>query len=61
MSEPRLEKIKVGWAARGDGWAVHAATEEEAVRLFRDAERRHKEILARPPFYEQLQADRAQF
>ena len=23
MAEPKLTPIKNGWAARGDGWAVH--------------------------------------
>lgn len=48
METPTLERIKNGWAARGKGWAVHAATREEAEARFREAERRHAEIDARP-------------
>jgi hypothetical protein len=49
MSEPRLSEIVNGWAAIGDGWAVRGATREEAVRKFREAEERHRRIMARPP------------
>ena len=52
MNKPTLVPIKNGWAARTDGWAVHASTKEEALRLFQEAERRHEEMEARPPFYE---------
>jgi hypothetical protein len=62
MAEPLMTPIKNGWAARGDGWAVHAPSEEEARRRFEEAERRHREIEARPPFYERIRkADSAQF
>ena len=58
---PRLTRIKNGWAAssmkRGDRWAVHGATQEEAVRKFEEALARHKEIDARPPFHERLSRD----
>ncbi len=43
-----LRPIKGGWAALGDGWAVHGKTKEEAVRLFHEAMERHREIDARP-------------
>lgn len=43
-----LRPIKSGWAALGDGWAVHGETEEEAVRLYHEAIERHGEIDARP-------------
>lgn len=46
--EPTLRKVKEGWAAYGDGWAVHATTEEEALAAFRKAEEKHREIAARP-------------
>ena len=52
MNEPILTPIKGGWAARGDGWAVHAPTREEAVERFREAEAKHKEIMARPLFHD---------
>ena len=44
----KLEPIKGGWAARGDGWAAHAPTREEAERKYIDAERQHREIEQRP-------------
>jgi hypothetical protein len=40
----KLEPIKAGWAARGEGWAVHAPTKEEAERKYLEAERQHREI-----------------
>jgi hypothetical protein len=40
----RLMQVKNGWAALGDGWAVFAPTEEEAVRRFTEAEHKHREI-----------------
>jgi len=48
MSTPKLVKIKSGWAALGNGWAVHGTTEEEAVAKFKAAEAKHQEIDARP-------------
>lgn len=62
MGNPVLIRIKNGWAARGEGWAVHAPTREEAIRKYEEAERRHKEIDARPYFYESIRkAESAQF
>ncbi len=49
---PRLVQITGGWAAHGDGWAVHAATKQEALRLFEEAQKRHQEIARRPMYYE---------
>lgn len=46
-TKPTLTKIKSGWAARGDGWAVHAPTQEEALKLYEEAERRHEVIMKR--------------
>jgi hypothetical protein len=43
----RLEPVKGGWAALGDGWAVFAPTEDEAAQRFAEAERKHQEIDAR--------------
>lgn len=43
-----LRPIKNGWAAFGDGWAVHGKTEEEAMRLYHEAVEKHREIEARP-------------
>jgi hypothetical protein len=50
VSEPQVVPIKSGWAAVGDGWAVHGKTQEEARRLFEVAELKHQEIDARPDF-----------
>jgi hypothetical protein len=43
-----VEPIKGGWAARGNGWAVHGKTREEAICLYQIAERKHREIESRP-------------
>lgn len=43
-SKPILRRVKGGWAAFGDGWAVHAPQKEEAARLFAEAEERHSRI-----------------
>ena len=40
----RLEQVKGGWAAIGDGWAVFAPTEDEATKRFTEAEHKHREI-----------------
>ena len=47
MDQPKLERIKNGWAAVGNGWAVHGRTEEEALELFRQAQDRHARIAER--------------
>jgi len=47
--EPRLVKVKNGWAAVGDYWAVFGNTEEDAVSKFRKAEQKHEEIAKRQP------------
>ncbi len=49
---PVLAPIKNGWAALGDGWAVHGRTQEEALENYHKAEERHREIDARPLWYE---------
>ena len=51
-AEPVLAPIKSGWAALGDGWAVHGRTREEAVRKYEEAKQRHRDIDARPLWYE---------
>lgn len=48
MTEPRMMKTRAGWLAVGDGWAVPGPTRDEALQRYRDAERRHDEIDARP-------------
>lgn len=52
--KPALTPIKNGWAAHGDGWAVHAPTPEEAIQKFLEAEQRHKEIDELPFWYERF-------
>lgn len=53
MDRPTLQEIKVGWAAIGDGWAVHARTQEEALRLYAEAEEKHRHLERQPYLYEQ--------
>ena len=48
MPNPRMEPVKGGWAARGDGWAVHAPTRDEALQRFQEAKKRHEMIEQRP-------------
>ena len=43
----RLRAIKNGWAALGDGWAVHGRTKEEAIEKYHEAEVWHKVLDAR--------------
>jgi len=52
MDYPQLYEVKGGWHARGDGWSVFGRTREEAIKRYEEAERRHREIDARPLFYE---------
>ncbi len=54
-NEPMLIEIANGWAAHGKGWAVHGRTREEALENYRKAEQRHREILALPPWYQQVE------
>ena len=61
MEQPRIEQIKNGWAALGNGWAVFGTTKEEALAKFREAEERHKLIAARAePVSQYLAAKEAQ-
>ena len=48
METPRIEQIRGGFAAIGNGWAVAARTPSEAEQRYRAAERLHREIEARP-------------
>ena len=52
--KPTLRPIKNGWAASGRGWAVHGVTQEEALDNFSRADQQHREIEARPYWYEWL-------
>jgi hypothetical protein len=53
---PTVVQIYDGWQAHGDGWAVHGATQEEAIENYWKTVQRHKEILALPPWYKQVEA-----
>lgn len=40
-----VRPIKNGWAAlSGEGWAVHGASKDDAVRRYHEAVERHREI-----------------
>ncbi len=43
------EEIKNGWAARGNGWAVHAPTEEEAINKYTEREKYYKWLDSQSP------------
>jgi hypothetical protein len=53
--EPSLKPIFKGWAAQGDGWAVHGRTQEEALEKYRKAEQRRREILDGPPRHKPIE------
>lgn len=46
---PRLARIKGGWAAYGDSWAVHGHSKDVALERFWQAVVQRKEIGQRPP------------
>ncbi len=46
--DPQVAKVKAGWFALGTGWAVFAATEEEARSRYNEALERHRTIMERP-------------
>jgi len=48
---PRIEAVKNGWAAYGNGWAVRGETPEDARARYLEAERRHREIESRSDCY----------
>jgi hypothetical protein len=48
-TRPILQEIKNGWAAIGNGWAVHGKTADEAQHLYNEAEKIHSIIDARAP------------
>ena len=57
--QPVVKPIKNGWAAYGNGWAVHAYTPEGAIQKFRDAECRHQEIDKLPFRHEQFRVQQS--
>jgi len=49
VSKPvAIHKVRGGWAALGDGWAVHAPTRSDALRRYNEVEARNAIIDARP-------------
>lgn len=54
---PDIREIKGGWAALGDGWAVHARTKDEAIRRYNSAVEKRTEISRRPDPTETNQKD----
>lgn len=44
-----VEKVKGGWAAIGNGWAVHADTQERALEKYLEREE-YYDLLARQPY-----------
>ena len=54
MPELEVYEVKRGWAARRNGWAVQAPTQEEALHLLQEAEAERKIILEQPMFFEQI-------
>jgi hypothetical protein len=47
MEVSRVKRVANGWAANGNCWAVHASTQEDAVRCFHEEAERRTEILSR--------------
>lgn len=45
--KPELVKIERGWAAVADWWAVFGKSRKEAMKKFRESERKHREIASR--------------
>jgi hypothetical protein len=43
-----ITPIKNGWAAFGDGWAVHGATQQEALARYWERVAKYQEIAAHP-------------
>jgi hypothetical protein len=52
---PILEEIKAGWAARGDGWAVHAPTKEAVIQKYNEREKYYEWLDQQPFIYEAAQ------
>lgn len=49
---PIIRKIKGGWAAHGNGWAVHAPTKEEAVAKYNERIGFYEDLKNRPFWYD---------
>jgi hypothetical protein len=48
VNPKRVEKIVDGWAAFGEGWAVHAPTKELALKEYEARVKFYKELSKRP-------------
>jgi len=44
----RISKIAGGWAAFGDGWAVHARTKEQVLKDYEERVKFYNELMKRP-------------
>jgi hypothetical protein len=51
---PKLEKIASGWAAYGNGWAVHAPTKQKALAKYQERKAFHDKLVALPPFRDRI-------
>ena len=51
MDKPKVERIYSGWAAYEGGWAVHAATKEEALAKFEERKAFRDNLKDRPDWY----------
>jgi len=51
-TDPRLYEIAEGWAAAGQGWAVHAATPEAATALYYERAALYAALASMPPWRE---------
>ena len=47
----KVEKIVDGWAAFGNGWAVHAPTKEAALKQYEKRVKFYRELAKRLDFY----------
>lgn len=52
---PLIEEIKSGWAAKGDGWAVHAPTKEDAIKKYKEREKYYDWLATQPLPHERSQ------
>ena len=48
----KLNRVKGGWAAHGEGWAVHAPTQEEARAKHKERVAFYRELATKPFWYE---------
>jgi hypothetical protein len=48
INPKKITKIAGGWAAFGDGWAVHATTKELVIKEYEKRVEFYKNLLKRP-------------